>query len=172
MRHLMIALAVALTAALAASATGHAADTPAALKTRHGKIGTFLVDGHGRTLYLFQKDKTTRSTCSGACATDWPPLLTSGKAKASGSVRKALLGTTKRSDGSTQVTYKGHPLYLFTSDTGAGQISGQRQNFFGGKWYAVSATGSANKLAPPTGGGTTTSTTTTGTTDCGIYGCP
>ena len=120
MRHLMIALAVALTAALAASATGHAAGTPAALKTRHGKIGTFLVDGHGRTLYLFQKDKTTRSTCSGACATDWPPLLTSGKAKASGSVRKALLGTTKRSDGSTQVTYKGHPLYTYSGDQKAG----------------------------------------------------
>jgi len=141
MRHLMIALAVALTAALAASATGHAAGTPAALKTRHGKIGTFLVDGHGRTLYLFQKDKTTRSTCSGACATDWPPLLTSGKAKASGSVRKALLGTTKRSDGSTQVTYKGHPLYTYSGDQKAGDTNGQAVSAYGARWYAVLPSG-------------------------------
>jgi len=141
MRHLMIAVAVALTAALAAGATGHAAGSPAALKTRHGKIGTFLVDGHGRTLYLFQKDKTTRSTCSGACATDWPPLLTSGKAKASGSVRKALLGTTKRSDGSTQVTYKGHPLYTYSGDQKAGDANGQAVSAYGARWYAVTPSG-------------------------------
>jgi predicted lipoprotein with Yx(FWY)xxD motif len=141
MRHLVIALAVALTAALAVSATGHAAGKAAALKTRHGKIGTFLVDGHGRTLYLFQKDKTTRSTCSGACATDWPPLLTSGKAKASGSVRKALLGTTKRSDGTTQVTYKGHPLYTYSGDQKAGDTNGQGVSAYGARWYAVNAAG-------------------------------
>ena len=141
MRHLMIAIAVALTAALAVSATGHAVGSAAALKTRHGKIGTFLVDGHGRTLYLFQKDKTTRSTCSGACATDWPPLLTSGKAKASGSVRKALLGTTKRSDGSTQVTYKGHPLYTYSGDQKAGDTNGQAVSAYGARWYAVLPSG-------------------------------
>jgi predicted lipoprotein with Yx(FWY)xxD motif len=141
MRHLVIALAVALTAVLAVSATGHAAGKAAALKTRHGKIGTFLVDGHGRTLYLFQKDKTTRSTCSGACATDWPPLLTSGKAKASGSVRKALLGTTKRSDGTTQVTYKGHPLYTYSGDQKAGDTNGQGVSAYGARWYAVSPSG-------------------------------
>ena len=141
MRHLMIAVAVALTAALAAGATGQAAGSPAALKTRHGKIGTFLVDGHGRTLYLFQKDKTARSTCSGACATDWPPLLTSGKAKASGSVRKALLGTTKRSDGSTQVTYKGHPLYTYSGDQKAGDTNGQAVSAYGARWYAVTPSG-------------------------------
>jgi predicted lipoprotein with Yx(FWY)xxD motif len=141
MRHLVIALAVALTAALAVSATGYAAGKTAALKTRHGKIGTFLVDGHGRTLYLFQKDKTTRSTCSGACATNWPPLLTSGKPKASGSVRKALLGTTKRSDGTTQVTYKGHPLYTYSGDQKAGDTNGQGLSAYGARWYAVTASG-------------------------------
>jgi predicted lipoprotein with Yx(FWY)xxD motif len=141
MRHLVIAVAVALTAALAVSATGHAAGSAAALKTRHGKIGTFLVDGHGRTLYLFQKDKTSRSTCSGACASDWPPLLTSGKAKRSGAVRSALLGTTKRSDGSTQVTYKGHPLYTYAGDAKAGDTNGQGVSAFGARWYAVSPSG-------------------------------
>ena len=141
MRHLVIALAVAIAAALAVSATGHAAGKAAALKTRHGTIGTFLVDGHGRTLYLFQKDKTTRSTCSGACAADWPPLLTSGTAKASGSVRKALVGTTKRSDGATQVTYKGHPLYTYSGDQKAGDTNGQGLSAFGARWYAVTPSG-------------------------------
>jgi predicted lipoprotein with Yx(FWY)xxD motif len=136
-----IAIAVALMAALAVTATGHAAGSAAALKTRHGKIGTFLVDGHGRTLYLFQKDKTTRSTCAGACATDWPPLLTTGKAKASGSVRKALLGTTKRRDGSMQVTYKGHPLYTYSGDQKAGDTNGQAVSAYGARWYAVLPSG-------------------------------
>jgi hypothetical protein len=93
-----------------------------------------------------------------------------GKLKAGTGVKAGLLGTTKRRNGKLQVTYKGHPLYLFKLDHGAGQVAGQRQNFFGGRWYAVSASGAANKKAPPAGGGTTTSTTTTGTT-CGIYGC-
>jgi predicted lipoprotein with Yx(FWY)xxD motif len=141
MRHMVTALAVALTAALGISATGHAAGNTAALKTRHGKIGTFLVDGHGRTLYLFQKDKTARSTCSGACATDWPPLLTTGKATASGSVRKALLGTSKRSDGKTQVTYNGHPLYTYSGDQKAGDTNGQGISAYGARWYAVTASG-------------------------------
>jgi predicted lipoprotein with Yx(FWY)xxD motif len=141
MRHMVIAIAVALTAALAVSSTGHAAGSAAAVKTRHGKLGTFLVDGHGRTLYLFQKDKTARSTCSGACATDWPPLLTTGKAKGSGGARKALLGTTKRSDGTTQVTYKGHPLYTYVGDTKAGDTNGQGVSAFGARWYAVGPAG-------------------------------
>jgi predicted lipoprotein with Yx(FWY)xxD motif len=141
MRHLVIAIAVALAAALAVSSTGHAAGSAAAVKTRHGKLGTFLVDGNGRTLYLFQKDKTKRSTCSGACASDWPPLLTSGAAKASGSARKGLLGTSKRSDGTTQVTYKGHPLYTYAGDAKAGDTNGQGVSAFGARWYAVLPTG-------------------------------
>jgi predicted lipoprotein with Yx(FWY)xxD motif len=141
MRHIVIAVAVALTAALAVSATGHAAGGSAALKTRHGKLGTLIVDGHGRTLYLFQKDKTKRSRCSGACATDWPPLLTTGNAKASGSVRKALLGTTRRGDGKTQVTYKGHPLYTYSGDQKAGDTAGQGVSAYGAKWYAVTPSG-------------------------------
>ena len=141
MRHMVIAVAVALTAALAVSSAGHAADSAAAVKTRHGKLGTFLVDGHGRTLYLFQKDKTARSRCSGACATDWPPLLTSGKATGSGSARKALLGTSKRSDGTTQVTYKGHPLYTYAGDAKAGDTNGQGVSAYGARWYAVTPSG-------------------------------
>ena len=141
MRHLVIAVTVVVAVALAVSSTGHAAGNAAVLKTRHGKIGTFLVNGHGRTLYLFQKDKTKRSTCSGACATDWPPLLSSGKARASGSVRKALLCTAKRSDGTTQVTYKGHPLYTYAGDQKAGDTNGQGVSAYGARWYAVTPSG-------------------------------
>ena len=70
------------------------------------------------------------------------------------------------------MTYNGHPVYLYKLDSSSGQVSGQGQNFFGGKWYVVSASGKAIKAAAPAGGTTTTSTTSTGTTNCGIYGCP
>jgi hypothetical protein len=94
-----------------------------------------------------------------------------GALHAGNGVKTKLLGTTKRKNGKSQVTYKGHPLYLFKLDHGSGQIEGQGQNTFGGKWFALSAAGRANKKAPPAGGGTTSTTPTTGTT-CGLYGCP
>ncbi len=141
MRRLSIAVAVAALAALALTATGHAAGYGATLKSRHGKLGTFLVDSKGRTLYLFGKDKTSKSTCSGACATAWPPLLTSGRPSVSGAVRKSLLGTTKRADGKTQVTYNGHPLYRFSQDSKPGDTLGQGVSAFGAKWYAVAVSG-------------------------------
>ena len=133
------------------------------------KIGKVLATSTGRTLYLFMKDSRGKSSCYGQCATYWPPLMKKGALRAGAGVKAGLLGTTKRKNGKLQVTYNHHPLYLFKLDSGAGQIKGQRQNFFGGKWYALSASGGANKKAPPAGGGTTTGTTT-GTT-CGIYGC-
>jgi predicted lipoprotein with Yx(FWY)xxD motif len=114
---------------------------PATVKTRHGKLGTFLVGPNGRTLYLFEKDKTKKSTCSGACATAWPPLLTTGKPKAAGKAKKSLLGTTKRSDGKTQVTYKGHPLYYFVQDKKAGDTAGEGVDGFGAEWYVVGTNG-------------------------------
>jgi predicted lipoprotein with Yx(FWY)xxD motif len=106
-------------------------------------------------------DKHGKSACYGKCATNWPPLMKKGKVSASAGVKAALLGTTTRKTGALQVTYKGHPLYLFKLDHGAGQIAGQGLNFFGGRWYVVSSAGSANKAAPPVGG---TGTGTTGYT--------
>jgi hypothetical protein len=90
-----------------------------------------------------------------------------GKVRAATGVKAKLLGTTKRKNGKAQVTYKGHPLYLFKDDAGAGQIKGQRQDFFGGLWYALNANGSANKKAAPTSGTTTNGTTTNYTTTRG-----
>ena len=106
-------------------------------KTRHPLKG----NGQGRTLYLFLKDKTSKSTCSTACADAWPPLLTSGTTKVSGGAQKGLLGTTKRSDGTTQVTYNGHPVYRFSGDKKAGDTKGQAVIAFGARWYAVTSAG-------------------------------
>lgn len=140
MRRLTAALVLAAAAALVLAATGSAASR-ATVSTRHGKLGTFLVGTNGRTLYLFEKDKTSKSTCSGQCATFWPPLLTSGKPKAAGKAKASLLGTTKRSDGKLQVTYKGHPVYYFVQDTKAGQTKGEGVDGFGAEWYVMAPSG-------------------------------
>jgi predicted lipoprotein with Yx(FWY)xxD motif len=141
MQRLTIAALVAAVAALALAATSTAAGHAARLKTHKSPKGTVLVDGKGRTLYLFRKDKTDKSRCSGQCAADWPPLLTTGRPKVSGLVRKSLLGTTKRDDGKTQVTYNGHPLYLYIGDLKAGDMNGQGVSAFGARWYAVTPSG-------------------------------
>jgi predicted lipoprotein with Yx(FWY)xxD motif len=106
-----------------------------------GKLGTILVDGKGKTLYLFAADKSTKSTCTGACAQAWPPLLTTGSAKAGKGAKKSLLGTTNRSGGKKEVTYNGHPLYYYAGDSKAGQTNGQGLNQFGALWYVLNPAG-------------------------------
>jgi predicted lipoprotein with Yx(FWY)xxD motif len=176
----VLAIALASAGVAAAAAVTHrsagslsASQATAGRVTLHKtKLGKVLATSSGRTLYLFMADKNGKSACYGKCATFWPPLMKKGKVSAAAGVKANLLGTTKRKNGKAQVTYKGHPLYLFKLDKSSGQIAGQGQNFFGGKWFIVSSVGKAIKAAPPAGGGTTTSTTTTGTTTCGVYGCP
>jgi predicted lipoprotein with Yx(FWY)xxD motif len=103
------------------------------------------VNGKGVTLYLFMKDKKGKSACSGACAQAWPPLLTKGRAKASGGASASKLGTTRRSDGTTQVTYNGHPLYTFVADRGKpGSTAGEGSKAFGAEWYVLATSG--NKI--------------------------
>jgi predicted lipoprotein with Yx(FWY)xxD motif len=123
-----------------------ATDTPAAsgavsLKTAKGDPGTFLVDSSGRSLYLFEADKSSTSTCNGACAAAWPPLTTTGAPTAGTGVKANLLGTSKRDDGKMEVTYNGHPLYYFANDTAPGDLKGQGVDAFGAEWYAVSPEG-------------------------------
>jgi predicted lipoprotein with Yx(FWY)xxD motif len=169
----LVAAGVATAAAVTHQSSGStaASNATAGRVTLHQtKVGKVLATSSGRTLYLFMADKGGKSACYGKCATNWPPLMKKGKVSASTGVKAALLGTTKRKTGQLQVTYKGHPLYLFKLDHGAGQIAGQGLNFFGGKWFVLSAAGAANKTAPPAGG--TTTTGSTGTTTCGVYGCP
>jgi predicted lipoprotein with Yx(FWY)xxD motif len=149
MKRLPLAI-VAVVAALVATgllgaglAAGSSAAKGTTVKVTKSHLGKIVVDGRGRTLYLFEKDKrgSGRSTCSGACAGYWPPLLTSAKPIAGTGVKKSLLGTIKRSNGKKQVTYNGHPLYRFVQDTKAGQTKGQATDFFGGEWYVVSPAG-------------------------------
>jgi predicted lipoprotein with Yx(FWY)xxD motif len=117
-----------------------------ALSTRNvSGLGTIVVNGHGYTLYLFLPDNhSSKSTCTNLCAVAWPPLVlpTGVSASVAGpGINGALMGTTLRSDGSTQVTYNGWPLYLWPNDTGPGQASGQGLNNLGGLWYVVSPSG-------------------------------
>jgi predicted lipoprotein with Yx(FWY)xxD motif len=113
----------------------------AAVAMRTTELGRTLVDGQGRTLYLFEKDTTTASTCDGACASVWPPLITNGKPQAQAGISAAKLGTTKRNDGKVEVTYAGHPLYYYVSDTKPGQLSGEGLDQFGATWDAVAPSG-------------------------------
>jgi predicted lipoprotein with Yx(FWY)xxD motif len=108
------------------------------------KLGRILVDGKGQTLYLWQADTGPTSTCTGACASAWPPLLTNGKPIAGAGLSASKLGTTTRSDGTTEVTYNGHPLYTFAGDTAPGQTNGEGSQGFGAEWDVLSAAG--NKL--------------------------
>ena len=119
-------------------------------------LGMILVDGSGRTLYLFEKDQPNQSACAGACAAAWPVDQSSGTPKAGSGVKASMLGTIKRSDNTTQVTYNKHPLYYFQGDSGAGQHNGQGVDAFGAKWFAVGPTGSAvsgGATTPANGGG-------------------
>ena len=137
-----VAAALSLTFALsAASASSSSAGSRAKVGAANSKLGRILVDGRGRTLYIFAKDKNGKSACSGLCAGYWPALTTKGKPQAINGARKALLSTTRRSDGSLQVTYRGHPLYRFSGDSAAGQTSGEGLTDFGGGWWAVSPAG-------------------------------
>jgi predicted lipoprotein with Yx(FWY)xxD motif len=134
-----LAFACALAAALATSAL--ASSGAPIVKAHTSAFGKILVDSRDHTLYLFERDKTTKSTCNGQCAKFWPPLLTTSKAKAGSGVTASMLGTTRRADGKLQVTYHGHPLYYFLKDTKAGQTAGQNLDFFGGEWYVLSPAG-------------------------------
>jgi predicted lipoprotein with Yx(FWY)xxD motif len=128
-------------AAAATGSPGMAART-IDLRSVSGIPGQFLADGNGRTLYLFEADKSSASTCTGACAAAWPPVTASAMPMAGGGVSQSLVGTTKRTDGTEQVTYNGHPLYYFAADTGSGMAKGQGSKAFGGGWYVLNAKGS------------------------------
>ena len=163
---LVTAAVIPLTVLALASCGGGTSDATASAalpKTANGRpatvgvanvdpLGAILVDSQGRTVYLFEKDTGPESTCFGACATEWPPVTTSGKPSAGSGVTASMLGTTKRSDGKTQVTYNGHPLYLFEADQKPGDATGQKVDAFGAKWYVLSSAGDKVK-AKGSGGG-------------------
>ncbi len=104
-------------------------------------LGRVLVDAAGLTLYDFHKDKGSTSSCYGACAGVWPPLTTEGEARASNGAMASKLGTAERKDGTTQVTYAGHPLYTYAQDKKPGDSKGNDIDSFGAQWYALQPSG-------------------------------
>ena len=118
-----------------------------------GKLGKVLVDGSGNTLYLFEKDTAGKSACTGACATDWPPLRTAGKPVAGEGADAAAISTITRSDGKPQVTYNGHPLYRYSGDSLAGDSAGQGVSACGAEWYVLAKSGNAVETEKSGSGG-------------------
>ena len=135
-------VAALLVAACGSSAQSTASGTKIAVAS-NAKLGQILVDGAGKTIYLFVADTGSSSTCYTACAQLWPPVLTSGPPQAGSGATASLLGTTTRTDGRTEVTYGGHPLYYFVSDKQAGDATGQGVDSFGALWWVVSPSGAA-----------------------------
>jgi predicted lipoprotein with Yx(FWY)xxD motif len=132
----------------AAGTSGAGAAGVATISVTHsGQLGSILVAGpKQRTVYLFAADKGPMSTCSSACAEVWPPVTSTGNPKAAAGANAADLGTVARSDGTKQVTYKGHPLYYYAGDgTNGGETSGQAISSFGAPWYVLSPSGSEVK---------------------------
>lgn len=122
------------------------AATPAAsgtvLAVRSTSLGKILTDGRGFTVYAFDADKGTKSACSGACATAWPPVTATGTAPHVGTgVTQSLVGEATRADGTKQLTYAGRPLYLFQGDSAPGDANGDGSTAFGARWDALTATG-------------------------------
>lgn len=109
----------------------------------------FLVDAQGHTLYVFEKDEPGDSHCTGACAAVWPPLETSSAPMGTGGVDTSALGTIKRDDGGTQVTYHGRPLYYYAGDASTpGKTKGQELEQFGAEWYVDGANGKPIESKP------------------------
>jgi predicted lipoprotein with Yx(FWY)xxD motif len=164
------ALALAGAGVATAAAVTYSQSSSGTVTLHKTKLGKVLATRSGMTLYLFKADKSSKSSCYGQCAKYWPPLLKKGTLTAGTGLKAKLLGTTKRKNGTRQVTYAGHPLYRFKLDKEVGEVGGQGEDFFGGKWYAVSAGGRA---VTRSGSSTTTTntTTTTPTTTCAYGGC-
>jgi predicted lipoprotein with Yx(FWY)xxD motif len=119
-------------------------------------IGKVLVNSQGHTLYLFKADQGTKSACMGACAGAWPPLIVKGEPTLGSGVDASLVGTATRPEGTTQVTYSGHPLYLFAQDQKPGETNGQGLSAFGASWFALNPAGqqiSAQPSSSSTNGG-------------------
>jgi len=153
---LAVAAGAALLAACSSSGTSSSggsgslsAATAGGLKTAEIGGATVLTNAKGFTLYSFAPDTPTKSNCNGTCATFWPPVK--GPATASGV--KGTFGTIKRSDGSTQATFDGHPLYTFAADTAPGQAKGNGLNVAGGLWHEITTSGTAAPVSTSSSSG-------------------
>jgi predicted lipoprotein with Yx(FWY)xxD motif len=170
----VLAAAVVGLAACGSSASNTSSTSPASpaaaggttsantIKTASTSVGTILVNSAGHAIYWFAIDTPTKSNCNGQCAGFWPPVKGPVTA-ASGVSLPGTFGTIKRADGSTQATYKGHPLYTYAGDSSAGVVTGNGKNLSGGLWWAMTPSG-----AKPTAGGSAPSPSSS--TSSGGYG--
>ena len=168
-RRMFYGVSLAAVAVLASACGGSSGGTatvtpqgPAALASHSGPLGNYLTDSKGMTLYIFSADTGATSTCNSACAKEWPPLTTAGAATAAGGAKPSMLGSSKRADGTTQVTYAGHPVYYFNGDSASGDMNGEGSTDFNGNWTIVSPAGAAvidsgSTPAPYGNGGSTPS---------------
>lgn len=145
---LLVLAACSKSSSSSSAAAGDGGGSAAVVNLATTSLGSTLVDGTGRTLYLFENDTSSTSTCTGGCAGTWPALTTSGAPTAGSGVDASMLGTTARDDGTTQVTYNGHPVYRYAGDSAAGDTKGEG---IGGTWFAVSPSGDKIAAAGATG---------------------
>jgi predicted lipoprotein with Yx(FWY)xxD motif len=132
--------AVVLAASTATGSEGAAAGNGTTVKTVSSQFGTILGDRKGQAFYAFGKERTSRSECYGACAKAWPPVLASGRPVAAKGVRASLIGTTRRRDGTRQLTFRGRPLYYYVSDA-PGRVLCHDVRQFGGLWQVIKPDG-------------------------------
>jgi predicted lipoprotein with Yx(FWY)xxD motif len=152
LRHTALIVPAALVLAVACGACGGAGvttlsappttDTALTLTLQHSPVGPILATGGGDTLYDFVPDTPTHSAClNDGCVLQWPPLIQSGPVRLGKGLRRALVGTLRRPDGSTQISYGGHPLYTYNLDVSPGVVMGQGIDQDGGLWYVLNAEG-------------------------------
>jgi predicted lipoprotein with Yx(FWY)xxD motif len=143
-RIVVAALSLAALALIAAGCGGSSSGAAATVSAAEAPgLGMVLVDSEGFAVYSFAGDRGAASSCYGACAEAWPPLIAKGKPAAGEGAMSSELGTTERKDGTLQVTYAGHPLYTFVDDRGPGEANGNGSRAFGGEWNALEESGAA-----------------------------
>jgi predicted lipoprotein with Yx(FWY)xxD motif len=153
-----VSAAATFLAGCGGNSTTASSDTPAKPDAtiglaNNGNLGKVLIDANGDTVYLFEKDTGPKSTCTGGCASTWPPVRATGKPTVADGLSAAKVGTTPRSDGKPQVTYAGHPLYRYQGDSKPGDATGQGINAYGALWYVVSSSGAADTKGGSSGFG-------------------
>jgi predicted lipoprotein with Yx(FWY)xxD motif len=142
-RRILILIAATAVATSLTSTLASASANRAKLQLRQTSAGKILVNGRGFTLYTFTKDARNKDACASisGCPSIWPVLKTGGKPIAGRGVKSSLIGTITTKSGAKQVTYAGHPLYLYSGDSGPGQTAYINFQQFGGRWPAVNAAG-------------------------------
>ena len=152
----VVVIVLAVGGSNAKTPQSHLVAPGSAISVRSTSVGKTLVDADGRTLYLFEGDRTNVSTLSSAGLSVWPRFVASGTVKAGPGAQAAKIGTVTGPSGTRQVSYNGHPLYYYVGDAAPGSTRGEGLNEFGARWYVLSAAGNAITNAPSKASSATT----------------